>query len=343
MCPNRAELGSNGASRRVLRYFILVPILALAALLPACRNGSDPVGPQPPPAAGFTLRGIVSEVTSDGGTVPVGAVLVEITSGTASGETASTDANGQFRFDGLTGQLNLRFTKEGFTPTGRSVTMTADLFITVSVEPEDDDPTLPTFTLTGIVARRQDDKDPIGGATVEVVDGPRAGDSATTDALGRYTLTELSGDVTVRASRPGFDPVERIVEMTQDQMQRFELATPPIVTMCLDLDDEEVHITNDDLINELVMDDWILRELTDANVFNFVEDRECRAPMSGFTLAAGATVIITSGDSPVHDPPGQIAGWCDFVWDNDGDTARLVDHEGNRLLEVVGTFGPCGS
>lgn len=342
MRPNRAELGTVGTARRDLR-FLMVPILALVALLSGCPDNSDPMGPAQPPASGFTLRGVVSEPTAGGDTTAVGAVLVEITSGTSAGESTSTDANGAFRFDGVSGQLNLRFSKEGYVPNGRSLNLAGDLFITVSIEPEDAPPTAPTFTLTGLVVRRQDNGGPIGGATVEVVDGPRAGDSATTDAMGRYTLSDLSGDVIVRATRAGFDPVERTVEMTEDRQQRFELATPPVVTMCLDLDDEEVHITNDDLINELVMDDWVLRELAEGNVFRFVQDRECRAPMMGFTLAPGATVVITSGENPENSPPAKIAGWCDAVWNNDGDTARLVDHEGERILEVMGTFAPCGS
>jgi hypothetical protein len=65
--------------------------------------------------------------------------------------------------------------------------------------------------------------------------------------------------------------------------------------------------------------------------------------MNGFTLAPGATVIITSGDGPEHDPPNRIAGWCDFVWDNDGDTARLFRPFPETLVvEAIGSFAACG-
>jgi len=52
-------------------------------------------------------------------------------------------------------------------------------------------------------------------------------------------------------------------------------------------------------------------------------------------------VIITSGDDPRHSPPTHIAGWCDFVWDNDGDIARLLNPDGDLIAEAVGSFDSC--
>ena len=104
---------------------------------------------------------------------------------------------------------------------------------------------------------------------------------------------------------------------------------------------QEVHITNNSAENEFVLTDWVLREDDESNVFTFVEDIVCRASMSGFTLQAGATVIITSGDSPLHSPPTHIAGWCEFVWDNDGDIARLFNPTGDLIVEAIGSFDSC--
>jgi hypothetical protein len=340
MYPNPAALGKHGTVRP--GGLFLTAILALAALVPGCKDAANPQTPTTPPT-GFTLRGVVIE-GAGGDSDPVGAVLVEITSGPSSGMSTTTDALGRFTLLNLTGQLNLRFSREGWVPTGATVNMTADVFLNVTIAREDDpDPPDPVFALSGIVRRGQGDMDPIGGAVVEVLDGERAGDSSTTDALGRFTLSGLSGEVTVRASRAGFDDVEKVIEVAEDTMAFFVLMTPPEVSMCVDLDDEEVHITNDDMNNELVLTDWILREVTESNQFLFVEERECRAAMNGFTLAPGATVIITSGDGPEHDPPNRIAGWCDFVWDNDGDTARLFRPFPETLVvEAIGSFAACG-
>lgn len=341
MFPNHAALGHPGAVRRG-GLFLLATTLALAGPASGCKK---PASPQTPmgPGVGFLLRGVVTETAAEDNN-PIGAVLVEITSGPSSGTSATTDALGRFTFPGLSGQLNLRFTREGFEPTGRTVNMIEDLFLTVTLDREEGpEPPGPVFTLSGIVQRGQGDMDPIGGAVVEVVDGERAGDSSTSDALGRFTLTGLSGEVTVRASRDGFDDLDKTVDMTDDMMVFLALVTPPQVSMCLDLDDEEVHITNDDEVNELILTDWVLREVAESNEFTFVEDLDCRASMSGFTLAPGATVIITSGDDPEHDPPDHIAGWCDFVWDNDGDTARLFKPDGMSLVvEAAGSFASCG-
>jgi hypothetical protein len=64
--------------------------------------------------------------------------------------------------------------------------------------------------------------------------------------------------------------------------------------------------------------------------------------MSGFILDPGATVIITAGENPQHTPPTHIAGWCDGVWDNDGDIARLFKPNGDLFVEAVGSFAACG-
>jgi len=203
------------------------------------------------------------------------------------------------------------------------------------------DPSDPTFTLSGLVSEGQGGGDVIGGAVVEVLDGAHAGDAATTDSLGAYSIPALSGEFTVRASRDGFAPSEETVDMTEDRTLSFSLMLPAELSMCLDLDDEEVHITNDSPENELVLTDWVLRDEDESNAFTFVEDIACRASMSGFTLQPGATVIITSGDQPLHSPPTHIAGWCAVVWGDAGDIARLFNPDGDLIVEAVGSFDSC--
>ena len=62
---------------------------------------------------------------------------------------------------------------------------------------------------------------------------------------------------------------------------------------------------------------------------------------SGFTLAPEATVKVTSGTNAYTDPPN-VLQWLKadgtpskaFIWNNDGDPARLFDNLGN----LVSTF-----
>jgi len=341
MHPNHAALGDSGFVRR-WGLAILMPLLALLVVVPACKNPAQPQNPVAPPVVGFTLSGFVSRTAADGGNT-IGGALVEITSGAQAGTSTTTDSNGRYSIPGLSGQLNARYSSEGFVPTGQVFDMSRDVIANISLEREDGPPPpLPTFTLSGAVSEGQDDRDAIGGAVVEVVDGEHAGESATTDSRGEYTLPGLSGEITVRASRDGFGPEEDTVNMTEDSSVFFALFPPVQLTMCLDLDDEEVHITNNDPFNALTLTGWELREAVDGNLFTFVEDLSCRASMNGFAVPAGATVIITSGNSPTHSPPTHIAGWCKSVWKQDGDTAWLARGDGTRIAEAIGSFDSCG-
>jgi hypothetical protein len=316
-------------------------LIALVAMVSSC-NKSPQTPTSPPTTDGFTLRGLVQE-TAEFDQDAIGAATVEITSGPSAGTSTTTNASGQFEIAGLTGTFNLRVSKEGYVATGRTLTVTADVFLNITLDRSDDSgpPPAQTFTLSGTVMRKQGAAGPIAGALVEVTEGEQAGYSATTNSAGEYSIPGLSGEITVKASSEGFEDLYKTVDMSEDVSQTFSLITPPQVSMCLDLDDEELHITNDDTVNELILTGWRIREVTDNNLFTFVEDRSCRASMNGFTLAAGATVIITSGEDPEHDPPDYIAGWCDFVWNNDGDTARLINPETGVVQTAEGQAN-CG-
>lgn len=79
-----------------------------------------------------------------------------------------------------------------------------------------------TYILSGTVV--EPGPLPIGDATVEVVDGPHAGRSATTEGnRGRYEIWGLSGLLSMRASRPGYIMDTRTVSVTANSAQNFEL------------------------------------------------------------------------------------------------------------------------
>ena len=78
------------------------------------------------------------------------------------------------------------------------------------------------MTLSGLVL--DDVNQLVVGAAVTVVDGPNAGQSATTDGSGRYTLSGLSaGGFTVRVSRAGYDDATRGVTLTVTTTSDFVL------------------------------------------------------------------------------------------------------------------------
>lgn len=340
MNSNYAALGDSGLVRRC-GLLLLLPILALSTSLSGCKKPTDPFTPVVPPGVGFILSGIVLETVAAGES-GISAVVVEITSGAHSGASTTTDSAGAYSISGLSGQLNVRYSRDGYVATGRTLTLTEDTRHNVTLVREDGpDPPDPTFTLSGFVSEEEGDGDEIGGAFVEVLDGDHAGDASTTDSLGRYSIPALSGKLKVRASHEGFKSREETVDMTEDRTLSFSLMVPPKVSMCLDLKAEEVHITNDSAENELVLTDWVLREANGGNTFTFVDDIDCRESMSGFTLQPGATVIITSGDEPLHSPPTHIAGWCELVWVNRGDIARLRDLDGEVIAKAVGSFDSC--
>lgn len=70
-----------------------------------------------------------------------------------------------------------------------------------------------TYPLIGTV-RDASDNAPLQGATVEVLDGPHAGTSATTAADGTYSIPGLSGGMTVRASLAGYQAQSQPVTIT---------------------------------------------------------------------------------------------------------------------------------
>ena len=87
-------------------------------------------------------------------------------------------------------------------------------------------PTL--LTITGIVAA-EEPPTAIGGARVEVVDGPDAGRNATSGEDGRYTLLALRpGQFSIRVTADGFDTQTRSVSLASDLVSDFTLrATAP--------------------------------------------------------------------------------------------------------------------
>ncbi len=105
----------------------------------------------------------------------------------------------------------------------------------------------------------------------------------------------------------------------------------------------QVAIQSVDLVEELVtianiggvsqnMTGWTLTSEVGSQVFRFPD---------GFTLAAGATLLVTSGPNAYSDPPA-VLQWLKAdgtprvaaVWNNDGDPATLRDAGG----KIISTY-----
>jgi competence protein ComEC len=51
----------------------------------------------------------------------------------------------------------------------------------------------------------------------------------------------------------------------------------------------------------------------------------------GYTLAAGAHVRVHSGPGAVDNPPIDLRWTGTYIWNNDGDEARLYDSRGQLV------------
>ena len=109
------------------------------------------------------------------------------------------------------------------------------------------------------------------------------------------------------------------------------VAVSQVVIQGVDLGAEVVTIVNQGSASQ-DMTGWTLISEVGSQVFHFPD---------GITLAAGATVLITSGAESYSDPP-QVLQWLNAdgtprmsnVWNNSGDPATLRDAAGN----VVSTY-----
>ena len=64
---------------------------------------------------------------------------------------------------------------------------------------------------------------PVHGALIEIATGTRAGLVATTNAEGEFSLYGVSGQTTVRATKDGYAPLTRLVDVTGHQTITLEL------------------------------------------------------------------------------------------------------------------------
>lgn len=176
---------------------------ALAALSCACDRGNSatPTSPSTPAAAvtqTYTLSGTVTELASTGVDVPVEGVLVEDMSSLLSG---TTDANGLFSIEGVSGGLFLSLSKSGYVPMTRAFAAGANnINIRIATIPM-------TYTLDGLAFEvTSAGRVPVQGVRIEayMCDTDCHGDGATTGEDGLYRLSLSAGQNSVYVYRAGY-------------------------------------------------------------------------------------------------------------------------------------------
>lgn len=168
---------------------------ALTAIVASVSCGSStPVAPTPStnpttdplPSTAPTTAVLSGTVGNQAGAKLAGAT-VEVTSGSGSGQNATTDGNGAYRFDTLpVGSATLVAKAKGYfdsMPETVTVDGTNTLGFTLSPMPAT------TARLIGVVATPG--RTPLSGAVVTVLDGIAAGQKAATDINGQYSFPEL--------------------------------------------------------------------------------------------------------------------------------------------------------
>jgi hypothetical protein len=90
-----------------------------------------PTPPTPPPAAIFTVAGVVSE---DPDRVPISGGVVQVVDGPNAGRSSTTDGNGYYSIPGLrTGSFTVRATKSGYRTTDRGLTLANDTRVDIGM------------------------------------------------------------------------------------------------------------------------------------------------------------------------------------------------------------------
>lgn len=203
-------------------------ILLLASVLVLSCGGSPPaptpvpeaptITPAPPPMAPAQTFVVSATVRDDkGAPVPAAQVYggcLYCKTGPLFGGT--TDASGQFSGRLPAGSWELMVIRAGFLDQTRPFQVNGDTALDVALVP-------------GIVVRGRTLEEGVGsltGVRIDVLTGPSAGLTTTTRSPGvenAYTLTLLPGAFRIRASKDGYDPVEREFEGLADTRADFTL------------------------------------------------------------------------------------------------------------------------
>ena len=205
-----------------LVFAVLASVLVLScsgdttAPAPTGPAGTTPPPTPAPPAPTFVVSGTVRDDRS----APVAGAQVSggaLYSKTGPRFSSTTNAAGGYSGSLPAGMWLLGVSKPGFdTYISSSFQVSANTTVDVTLKPG--------VRVFGRIAEQ--DVGPLTGARVEVLSGPNAGQSTMTappGVPGSYMLHVLPGEFRIRASKEGYEPVERLVSAFVDTTADFTL------------------------------------------------------------------------------------------------------------------------
>jgi large repetitive protein len=183
-------------------------VVLLAFLASTC--GTTSTGPS---QTRFTLSGAVR---ASAGSQPLAGVHVTLVDGAVT-RGIDTNAEGRYEFpDLLAGTFELQFSKDGYSSTQRTVSLTADVVLDVTL----DVALPPRYTLSGTV--RTPWNELLGDVGVEAVADGRVRGGSTTTSSGAYNMPGLAPtDYVVRVRRWSYYAADVAVHLTSDTRLDF--------------------------------------------------------------------------------------------------------------------------
>ena len=222
-------------------------VVLLVALAAAACDKTSPSAPTP--ASTSTSTSATSRVISLGGSLNFGAV--ELGKASELTLTVGNSGTGTLSVTGITvpGGYALNWTSGAIAPGGsqqvtvRFAPMAAQAYdgtltvngdhtsgtSTASLSGRGAAPAPALATITGTAA--EPGSGALGGATIEIRDGPDAKKTTTTDATGTFTLPGLQpGSVTVRASKSGYSDIDQRISLVAGGVVALTFTVPKVAT-----------------------------------------------------------------------------------------------------------------
>lgn len=155
------------------------------------------------------------------------------------------------------------------------------------------------------------------------------GKSATIDVPAKIINDRTMVPVRFVSEQLGYN-VEWIAESKKVIIDNSKVPTVSVSIISKDLEGEKVIVKNNGN-TDVDMSDWKLISVEGNQVFTFPD---------GFILKKEQTVTITSGKNAYSNPPSVLKWTNAYIWNNDGDAAKLADSEGRVIstLPQVETF-----
>ncbi|MGM0842308.1 MAG: S-layer homology domain-containing protein [Bacillota bacterium] len=152
---------------------------------------------------------------------------------------------------------------------------------------------------------------------------------AASDSILQILAEGITGGYTDGTYRPNQDVTRDqfsafLARALDDRFKQDPVPSPGNLTITgVNLDTEVVQIKNNGN-NDVNMTGWKLVSVEGNQTYDF--------PAS-FVLKAGSTVHVTSGNNALNNPPAYLKWTGGYIWNNEGDTARLLNAEGVNVSE----------